>query len=201
MGERVCPGKPHKVLLGYTRCLASIARVALAASGCGEQQGHSSLRGLLAPTVRWGCRGWADASGLGEGSGLEISPESSQGGRGKARWGQVGHSRLCAGGGGTVGSNTEPEESGGRSSASFPCSFVKPLCQSLRQVPQKETSDPSTPVASLKGLRWKTEPLQAQPMSSLGMNPIRALAPTDFKEPLPSGVVALLWTKVIGQGP
>ena len=97
-----------------------------------------------------------------------------------------------AGGGGTVGSNTEPEESGGRSSASFPCSFVKPLCQSLRQVSQKETSDPSTPVASLKGLRWKTQPLQAQPMSSLGTNPIRALAPTDFKEPLPSGVVALL---------
>ena len=88
MGERVCPGKPHKVLLGYTRCLASIARVGLAASGCGEQQGHSSLRGLLAPTVRWGCRGWADSSGLGEGSGLEISPESSQGGRGKARWGR-----------------------------------------------------------------------------------------------------------------
>lgn len=65
--------------------------------GCGEQQGQSPLRDLLAPTMRWGCRGWADASGLGEGSRLEIAPESSQGGRGKARWGQVGHSRLCAG--------------------------------------------------------------------------------------------------------
>ena len=59
---------------------------------CGVQQDHSPLRGLLAPMVRWGGSGWTGASGLGEGSRLEMSLESSQGGRGKARRGQVGYS-------------------------------------------------------------------------------------------------------------
>ena len=59
---------------------------------CGVQQDHSPLRGLLAPRVRWGGSGWTGPSGLGEGSRLEMSLESSQGGRGKARRGQVGYS-------------------------------------------------------------------------------------------------------------
>ena len=59
---------------------------------CGVQQDHSPLRGLLAPTVRWGGSGWTGASGLGEGSRLEMSLKSSQGGRRKARRGQVGYS-------------------------------------------------------------------------------------------------------------
>ena len=60
--------------------------------GHGEQQDRSPSRGLLAPRVRWGGSGWTGASGLGEGSRLEMSLESSQGGRGKARRGQVGYS-------------------------------------------------------------------------------------------------------------
>ena len=61
-------------------------------SECGVKQVHSPLRGLLAPKVRWGGSGWTDAFGLGEGSRLEMSLESSRGGRGKARRRQVGYS-------------------------------------------------------------------------------------------------------------
>ena len=59
--------------------------------GHGEQQDLSPLRGLLAPEMRCGCSGQASASGLGEGSRLEMSLESSQeeerpgGGRGYSR--------------------------------------------------------------------------------------------------------------------
>lgn len=60
-------------------------------SGHGEQQDLSPLRGLLAPEMRCGCSGQASAFGLGEGSRLEMSLESSQeeerpgGGRGYSR--------------------------------------------------------------------------------------------------------------------
>ena len=43
-----------------------------------EQKDLSPLRDLLAPKMRCGCSGWASASGLGEGSRLEMSLESSQ---------------------------------------------------------------------------------------------------------------------------
>ena len=57
-----------------------------------EAAGSQSLRGLLVPRMRWGGCGWTDAPGLGEGYRLEMSLESLQGGRGKARRGQVGYS-------------------------------------------------------------------------------------------------------------
>ena len=57
---------------------------------------------LLAPRVTWGGSRWTDASGLAEGSRLEMSLESSPGGRGKARRGQVGHRRPHASGGGLL---------------------------------------------------------------------------------------------------
>ena len=41
------PGRPHRVLLSYIRCLGSASR------GGGGQQDHSPLRGLLAPGVFW----------------------------------------------------------------------------------------------------------------------------------------------------
>ena len=84
VGEGSVLGRPHRVLLGYTWCLGSANQEGGAAPGCGELQNHSPLRGLLAPKVRWGCSGWTETSGLGEGSRLEMSRESSQGGRGKA---------------------------------------------------------------------------------------------------------------------
>ena len=82
MKEGSVLGRPQRVLLGYSRCLGSATR---GTSWAGELQDPSPLRGLLAPKVRWGCNGWTEASGLGEGSRLETSLESSQGGRGKAR--------------------------------------------------------------------------------------------------------------------
>ena len=60
------------------------------------------MRGLLAPRVRWGGHGWIDAPGLGEGCRLEMSLDSSQGGRGKARRGQVDHSQPHTGDGGLL---------------------------------------------------------------------------------------------------
>ena len=50
------------------------------------------MRGLLVPSMREGGHGWTDAPGLGEGYRLEMSLESLQGGRGKARSGQVNYS-------------------------------------------------------------------------------------------------------------
>ena len=63
-----------------------------AASWAWGAAGLQSLRGLFVPRMRWGGRGWTDAPGLGEGYRLEMSLESLQGGRGKARRGQVGYS-------------------------------------------------------------------------------------------------------------
>ena len=37
-----------------------------------KQQDHSPLRGLLTLQVRWGCGGWIDAPGLGEGPGWKC---------------------------------------------------------------------------------------------------------------------------------
>ena len=122
-------GRPRRVLLGYTRCLGSATREGGAAPGCGELQDPGPLRVLLAPKVRWGCSDWTEASGLGEGSGLEMSRDSSQGGRGKTRLGKVGYSRLHGCVCGPDRNNSEPEEVAVRSSASFSCSFVKLLCQ------------------------------------------------------------------------
>ena len=50
------------------------------------------LEGSVSPRMRWGGHGWTDAPGLGEGYKLEMSLESPQEGRGKARRGQVGYS-------------------------------------------------------------------------------------------------------------
>ena len=85
-------GGPHWLLLGYTRCLGSAAGEVGAASWAWGAAGSQSSRGLLVPRMRWGGRGWTDAPGLGEGCRLEMSLESLQGGRGKARRGQVGYS-------------------------------------------------------------------------------------------------------------
>ena len=112
VGERSVLGRPRRVLLGYTPCLGSATWEGGAAPGCGELQDPSPLRALLALKVRWGCSDWTEASGLGEGSRLEMSLESLQGERRKAKWGQMGHSRLRAGDCGPVGSNSEPERSG-----------------------------------------------------------------------------------------
>ena len=84
--------RPHRLLLGYTRCLGSAAGEVGAAFWAWEAAGSQSLRGLLVPRMRWGGRGWTDAPGLGEGCRLEMSLKSLQGGRGKARRGQVGYS-------------------------------------------------------------------------------------------------------------
>ena len=88
VGEGSVLGRPRRVLLGYTRCLGSATWEGGAASGCGELQDPGPLRALLAPKVRWGCSDWTEASGLREGSRLEMSRESSQGGRGKANGGR-----------------------------------------------------------------------------------------------------------------
>ena len=85
-------GGPHRLLLGYTRCLGSAAGEVGAASWAWGAVGLQSLRGPLVPRMRWGGHGWIDAPGLGEGCRLKMSLESSQGGRGKARRGQVGYS-------------------------------------------------------------------------------------------------------------
>ena len=85
-------GRPHRLLLSYTRCLGSAAGEVGAASWAWGAAGSQSSRGLLVPRMRWGGRGWTDAPGLGEGCRLEMSLESLQGGRGKARRGQVGYS-------------------------------------------------------------------------------------------------------------
>ena len=111
-GGRVCPGKAPEgpARLQQVPGLSSQGR--WVPPGCGELQDHSSLRGLLAPRVRWGCRGWTNAFGVGEGSGLEMSRKSLQGGRGKARRRQVGHRRLCARDRDPDRSNSEPERRG-----------------------------------------------------------------------------------------
>ena len=85
-------GSPHRLLLSYTRCLGSAAGEVGAASWAWGAAGLQSSRGLLVPRMRWGGRGWTDAPGLGEGCRLEMSLKSLQGGRGKARRGQVGYS-------------------------------------------------------------------------------------------------------------
>ena len=85
-------GRPHRLLLSYTRCLGSAAGEVGAASWAWGAAGLQSSRGLLVPRMRWGGRGWTDAPGLGEGYRLEMSLESPQEGRGKARRGQVGYS-------------------------------------------------------------------------------------------------------------
>ena len=85
-------GRPHRLLLTYTRCLGPATREVRAASWLWDTAGLQSLRGLLPPRVRWGGSVWRDATGLGEGARLEMSLESSQGGRGEARRGQVGYS-------------------------------------------------------------------------------------------------------------
>ena len=122
-------GRPHGLLLSYTGCLGSAAREGGAASWAWGAAGSQSSKGLLAPRVRRGGSGWTGASSLGEGSRLEMSLESSPGGRGEARVGvragQAGHSQPHAGDGGPVGSNSKPEGLVLRSSASFLCSFVK----------------------------------------------------------------------------
>ena len=79
----------------------------------------------------------------------------------------------------------------GRFRSTFSYFLVKLLCQSLRH--HQETSGPSVAVTSSKGAGWKIEPLQAPPMSPLGMNPIRAPGLTDW-EPLPSGLASFLPT-------
>ena len=105
MGEGSVLGRPRRVLLGYTRCLGSATWESGAASGCGELQDPGPLRALLAPKVRWGCSDWTEASGLREGSRLEMSLlEATQSQKGVAV----------------------------RGSAPFSCSFVKSLCQSVR---------------------------------------------------------------------
>ena len=118
--------------------------------GLGEQQDRSPPRGLLTPKVRWGGGGWTDVPGRGEVSGLEISLESSPGGRGKARRRQVVKAntmqvmvvfwkQLRAG-------RTGPQE------FSFILLFLcKTWCPSLRH--HQETSESSAVVASSKGLR------------------------------------------------
>ena len=117
--------------------------------GLWEQQDQSPPRGLLTPKVRWGGGGWTGVSGRGEVSGLEISLESSSGGRGKARGQQVGHSQHHAG---DVfwkqlrAGRTGPQE------FSFILSFLcKIWCPNLRH--HQETSESSAVVASSKGLR------------------------------------------------
>ena len=85
-------GGPPRLLLGYARCLGSAAGEVGAASWAWGAAGPQSSRGLLVPRMRWGGHGWTDAPGLGEGCRLEMSLESSQGGRGKTRRGQVGYS-------------------------------------------------------------------------------------------------------------
>ena len=88
----VCPGRAPRLLLSYARCLGSAAGGVGAASWAWGAAGPQSSRGLLVPRMRWGGHGWTDAPGLGEGCRLEMSLESSQGGRGKTRRGQVGYS-------------------------------------------------------------------------------------------------------------
>ena len=85
-------GGPHRLLLGYTRCLGSAAGEVGAASWAWGAAGSQSSSGLLVPRMRWRGRGWTDSPGLGEGYRLEMSLESYQGGRGKARRGQVSYS-------------------------------------------------------------------------------------------------------------
>ena len=85
-------GGPYRLLLSYTRCLGSAAGEVGAASRVWGAAGPQSSRGLLFPRMRWGGRGWTDTPGMGEGCRLEMSLESSQGGRGKARRGPVGYS-------------------------------------------------------------------------------------------------------------
>ena len=50
----------------------SATRGGRAASWVWEQQDHSPLRGLLTLKVKWGCSGWTDALGLGEGPGWKC---------------------------------------------------------------------------------------------------------------------------------
>ena len=90
--DGVCPGRAPRLLLGFTKCLGSAAGGVGAASWAWGAAGPQSSRGLLFPRMRWGGRGWTDAPALGEGCRLEMSLESLQGGRGKARRGQVGYS-------------------------------------------------------------------------------------------------------------
>ena len=83
---------PHWLLLGYTRCLGSASwRSWGCLLGVGSSR-ISVLEGPVSPQDEMGGRGWTDAPGLGEGCRLEMSLESLQGGRGKARRGQVGYS-------------------------------------------------------------------------------------------------------------
>ena len=81
-----------RLLLSFTRCLGSAAGEVGAASWAWGAAGSQSSRGLLFPMMRWGGRGWTDAPALREGCRLEMSLESLQGGRGKARSGQVNYS-------------------------------------------------------------------------------------------------------------
>ena len=85
-------GRPHWLLLSYIRCPGSAVGEDGVAFWAWGAAGLQSLRGLFVPRMRWGGRGWTDAPGLGEGYRLEMSLESLQGGRGKARRGQVGYS-------------------------------------------------------------------------------------------------------------
>ena len=57
-------GRPHRLLLSYTGCLGSAAGEGGATSWAWGAAGSQSSKGLLAPRVRWGGRGWTGASGL-----------------------------------------------------------------------------------------------------------------------------------------
>ena len=85
-------GGPHRLLLGYTRCLGSAAGEAGAASWVWGSSRIAVLEGPVSPQDEMG-RPWMDrCTWPGEGCRLEMPLESSQGGRGKARRGQVGYS-------------------------------------------------------------------------------------------------------------
>ncbi len=90
-------GRPRRVLLSYTWCLGSGNLGRWGCSWLWGAAGSRSSEGPVSPQGEMGCSGWTEASGLGEGSRLEMSLDSSQGGRGKARWGRwvTADSRMC----------------------------------------------------------------------------------------------------------
>lgn len=104
--------------------------------------------------------------------------------------GADGSQQTNAGDCGLVGSNSEPERSGRQGLSSILLFLCKTTVSEFETPPGDVWAQCCH--GFIKGPRGNTEPLQAPPMSSLGMSPIGAPGLTDFRAPLSSGLVFLL---------
>ena len=139
-------GRPHGLLLGYTRCLGPAVWEGGVASWAWGAAGSQSFKGPISPQGEMG-RQWMDRCiWPGRGARGERSLEPSLGGRGKARWVIARPMQMMV----VFWKQLRARWTGPQRPSFILLFLCKTRCQSLRQ--HQETSEPSAAVASSKGL-------------------------------------------------